>query len=178
VHHHHKHHPKPGPTHLQLQHAILAAEIKAVNTGHLAALPSLEKLAKAAAAPHPAKRGAPLTLDDMPVCTVQAMAASLHIAGKQIDEDDIMALYHMAGSPDEGLSILEALVAAQTYGLGGAYPVFRPARALTDGVLVGVTVPAGPHTVTIDGTGVRTWGEWRRVNSLFDVEEAWELTWH
>jgi hypothetical protein len=173
-----KHHPKPGPTHLQLQHAITAAEIKAVNTGHLAPLPSLEKLAKSVSTP---KRGAPISLDDLPVCVVTALAESLNIAGKEVDRDDMLALFHMAGGdPVKGLSILEVLVAAQQFSLGGAYPVFRPAATLHDGVLVGVTVPAGPHTVTIDGPGYRTWGEWRPVLPGFedDIEEAWELTWH
>lgn len=177
VHKHGKHHPKPGPSHLQLQHAILAAEIKAVNTGHLAAAASLQQLAKAARTP---KRGAPLTLDDMPVCAVQALAESLHIAGKEVDRDDVLALFHMAGSPEDGLSILETLVAAQMFGMAGAYPIFRPARKLTDGVLVGITIPEGPHTVTMSGTGYRTWGEWRPVLPGFeyDVEEAWEVSWH
>lgn len=178
VHKHGKHHPKAGPTHLQLQHAITAAEIKAVNTGHLAGLPSLEKLAKSVQQP---KRGAPLTLDDMPVCAVTALAESLHIAGKEVDRDDVLALFYMAGGdPVEGLSLLEMLVAAQSFGLGGAHPIFRPARKLTDGVLVGITIPAGPHTVTLDGSGYRTWGEWRPILPGFedDIEEAWEVSWH
>lgn len=178
VHKHGKHHPKPGPSHLQLQHAILSAEIKAVNTGHLAALPSLEHLAKSIKQP---KRGAGLTLDDMPVCAVQALAESLHIAGKEVDRDDVLALFHMAGGDlVKGLSILETLVAAQVFGLGGAHPIFRPARSLTDGVVVGITVPEGPHTVTVAGSGYRTWGEWRPVLPGFedDIEEAWEVSWH
>lgn len=175
-HKHGKHHPAKGPTHLSLQAAIAHA-LTTNPHAVIKALPSLEKLAHSL---HQPKRGASLTLEALPVCAPQALAESLHIAGKPVDDDDVLALFCMAGSPDEGMSILECLVAAQMYGLAGAYPTFRPTRTFADGVVVGLTIPAGPHTVTCYDGGIRTWGAWRPVSDKFDerIEEAWEVSWH
>lgn len=171
-----KHHPAKGPTHLSLQQAIAQALVHNPQAV-IKALPSLQHLASTL---HQPKRGASLTLEALPLCAPVALAESLRIAGKPVDDDDVLALYHMAGSPEEGMSVLEAFVAAQWFGLAGAYPTFRPTRTFADGVVVGLTISAGPHTVTCYDGGIRTWGAWRPISDKFDdrVEEAWEVSWH
>lgn len=116
----------------------------------------------------------------VPCCAAQGLAASLRLAGKPVTADDVLGLYWATpGADEDGTTILAALQAAQRHSLAGAYPEFRPASVLADGVVAGLTLAAGPHTVTFDRGGVRTWDEWRPVPRSFAdaVEEAWEVTW-
>lgn len=125
-----------------------------------------------------APRGAPIVLDGIPWCPVEALASSLRMTGKAVGADDMLALFDYAtGGSGAPTSILAALVAAQHVGLAGAYPTFRWAEVPTDGAVVGVTIDAGPHAVTLDGSGLWTWGEWRPVTRPLEIEEAWVVTW-
>ena len=113
-------------------------------------------------------------------CVAEGLAASLRLAGKRVGADDVLALYLSTPDADEtGASILATLEAAQVYGLAGAYPMFVPAATPADGVVAGITLPYGPHTVTLERGGVWTWGEWLPVGRSFPdaVEEAWVITW-
>ena len=187
--------------------AQLAAEIKTLETSvkklqtevtaetkHTAAKPSAKHStakkqpakAKAGSAKHAtatkpaAKKGAPLP-GGVACCAAEGLAASLRMLGKPVSADDVLGLYWLTpGADEDGASILATLATAQWYGLAGAYPVFRPASSLTDGVVAGVTLPSGlGHTATIDGGGVRTWGEWRPARRSFTdaIEEAWVIEW-
>ena len=150
--------------------------------------PATKKPAPKTAAKKPAAKPAAkgtaargYTPGGLAVCVVEGLAESLRMAGKPVGADDVLTLFHLAdGDPDDGLSILAALVTAQHAGLAGAYPVFRPAGSLETGTVLGLTIPAGPHTVVLDGGGVRTWGEWvpARASLADRIEEAWEVSWH
>jgi hypothetical protein len=124
------------------------------------------------------KAAAPLAPRDLACCVPQALAESLRMAGHRVTDDDVLEFFTLAGGdPDEGLTIPEALDAAWIHGLAGAYPSYGLAGDLSDGDLVLFTIPAGIHAATVDGPGVRTWGEWRPASLVPAIEEAWAVTW-
>ena len=111
---------------------------------------------------------------------VEALAASLRLTGRQVTDEDVLALYwRITGDPDAGATIEQAIEAAAHFTLGGARLLdARPARALTDGVVFGVEL-AERHALAVDGHGVWSWGEWRPASCglLSASDEAWELAW-
>lgn len=113
-------------------------------------------------------------------CAVEALAASLQLAGHPATGADVLDLYwRITGDPDAGATIEAAIEAAAEYGLAGVRPLdARPAKRLTDGVVLGVDL-AQRHALTLDGHGVWTWGQWRPASCglLATANEAWELTW-
>lgn len=199
-------HPAPTNAHLQGEVASLQRAVKKLqseihpNKKHTPAKP------KHSAAKHPAKHAPAAKHGNAPAkggtakgtakggaakrglalpggiacCTAEGLAASLRLTGKRVGADDVLALYHLTPGADEtGASILATLAAAQRFGLAGAYPTWRPALAPVCGVVAGITLPYGGHTVTVDRGGVWTWGEWRPVRAQFAdaIEEAWVITW-
>lgn len=168
---------KHQPAKKQSLQAQVAALVKADVKKQVAAdvkkeLATLADKAKAAKK----KRGAPLFADDVACCAAQALAESLRLSGGRANADDVLALYWLtAMTAEAGASILATLEAAQVHGLAGAHPIFRPSLPC-DGAIAGVTIPAGPHTVLLDGSGFWTWGE-RHRGVLPEIEEAWVISW-
>lgn len=117
---------------------------------------------------------------DVACCAIEALAASLHLRGHQVTAEDMLALYwRVTGDPDAGMTIETAIEAAARHGLAGVRLLdARPARALTDGVVLGVDLQQR-HALTVDGHGVWTWGQWRPAacGLLSAADEAWELDW-
>lgn len=121
--------------------------------------------------------------DALPVCTFEALAASLRLAGQRVHEDDVGQLWTLAGARE--VSIEAALLAATEYGLAGvrlvSYREITPGTAfpLREGRLhcsiLGVDLP-GPHAVAAVPGGWLSWG------SLYSpwttaVSEAWAVSW-
>jgi hypothetical protein len=66
--------------------------------------------------------------DLLPVCSSQALAQSLRLAGQRVSDDEVLELHYRAGgSADEMVSIGEALAAAALFGLAGCHPVSEEA---------------------------------------------------
>ena len=167
-----KHHPaKKAPKKPTLQQQVaklVAADVKKALAAQAKQQPTVQK------------RGAAV-LDGIPWCAVESLAASLRIAGKAVGGDDLLTLHYLAGgSADSPTTILAALMAAQEHGLGGAYPEFGLPDTWTrlDGLVVGVTIPAGPHSVVLDQGGVWSWGDWHELTRPLVIEEAWSVSWH
>jgi hypothetical protein len=58
--------------------------------------------------------------DLLPVCSAQALAQSLRLAGERVSDDEVLELHYRAGGTDgEPVSIGEALAAAALFGLAG-----------------------------------------------------------
>lgn len=176
------------PTTLQSEVSTLQTEVKKLQTAatkHHPASKTKHKAAKSGTkhggtAKHATgtKRGLAAAPDGVACCAAQAVAASLRLAGGSVSTDDILELFWLTPGADEtGAAISDTLAAAQVHGLAGAYPVFRPAAALADGVIAGITLPRGTHTVTLDRGGVWTWDEWHPLSRPLAIEEAWVLTW-
>lgn len=131
--------------------------------------------------PHHAKARGLAIGAEVACCTAEGLAASLRLAGAAVSAADVLALYWLtADNPDAGAPILATLRAAERYGLAGYRPRFTPAAPDAGGVLLlGLDLPAGPHTVLAEPRGWRTWGD------LYDpadlpgavAEEAWVITW-
>lgn len=117
---------------------------------------------------------------DVSCCAIEALAASLRLAGGIVADADVLELYwRITGDPDAGATLEAAFAAAADYGLGGTRLIdARPAARLGDGVVLGVDL-AQRHALTVDGHGVWTWGQWRPASCslLAAADEAWELTW-
>lgn len=135
--------------------------------------------AKAAAKPKHAAAGTKkrqLALDGLAACSALALATSLRLAGGRVSLDDVEQLYWLtATGPDAGASILATLEAAQAFGVAG----HRPVAGGGGPVLLGLQLPAGPHTVLDDG---RFWWSWGARFAPADfpgavVEETWQVTW-
>lgn len=132
-------------------------------------------------AQHHKKRGLAAGAD-VACCAAEALAASLRLAGRPVSDEDVLALHWLAGGDaDAGASVWATLRAARRHGLAGArLRSFRPARRLAPGVIIGLELPGGPHTVTVDPSGqVWSWGELHDPAGLGagPVEEAWAVTW-
>lgn len=153
----------------------IAAEKKFQQAGAHAA--HLHAVAKQQGHPIPSKWS---PTADMAVCSVEALAASLRMTGRPVDDADILSLYcRITDDPDAGATIEAAIEAAFEYGLAGFRPLSaRPAGVLTDGVVIGVEL-AQRHALALDGHGVWTWGQWRPASCklLAAVDEAWRIEW-
>jgi hypothetical protein len=151
-----------------------AAKKWAAAGGHAA---HLHAVAKHAGHPQPAK-WSPTT--DVACCAVEAMAASLRMAGHVVTDVEVLDLYwRITEDPDAGITLPDAFTAAADYGLAGVRLLdAQPAQQLGDGVVLGVDL-AERHAMTVDGHGVWTWGAWHQAGcGLFAAaDEAWELTW-
>lgn len=117
---------------------------------------------------------------DVACCAIEALAASLRLAGHETTETDVLDLYwRAADDADAGLTLPDAFAAAAEYGLAGHRLLdARPARHIADGTVLGVDLTER-HALVADGHGVWTWGAWRPVSCglLAAADEAWELTW-
>lgn len=197
---HLKHHPNAKPPTTPQVAVTVTKAVKPLSTKKKPPKPTGKPKKKAGTA---TKRGLALMPGGLPLCAAEGLAASLLLAGKTATLDDILALHWLTpGADEDGATILASLATAQRYGLAGAYPLFRevvmpygPADRLSrwsccaadllrvtraGGLILGLHVAAGPHTVVADPSGaVWSWGE------LYDpaalgagpVEEAWEVQW-
>lgn len=133
-------------------------------------------------ATHHKRRGLAVT-DGVACCAAQALAASLRLAGRPVSDEDVLALHWLAGGDeDAGTTISATLKAASWHGLAGVRPVAirNVDSAPVPGSIIGVTLPGGPHTVTLDPSGqVWSWGELHDPAELGagPVEEAWLVDW-
>ena len=121
-----------------------------------------------------------LSMGDVSCCAAQALAASLRLAGAEVGDEDILALYwHTARTPGQGASIADTLAAAQEFGLAGVLPAsFTPVDVLHGFCILGVELP-GSHAVLDLGEHWATWNQFWPVSEFRDalIEEAWEVTW-
>jgi hypothetical protein len=120
--------------------------------------------------------------DGVMCCSAEALAASLRLTGATVTDADVFTLYQSTlCDPGAGASILATLEAACRFGLAGIRPVsFAPVMFPRAGDLLGVTLPAGPHSLTLDASGaVWTWGWLGDLDDLAagPVEEAWVISW-
>ena len=117
---------------------------------------------------------------DVSCCAIEALAASLRLAGALVAEADVLDLYwRITQDPDAGMPLEAAILGAAEFGLAGIRLLgARPAARLGDGVVFGVDL-AERHALTVDGHGVWSWGEWHPAScELFaGADEAWELDW-
>jgi hypothetical protein len=139
--------------------------------------------------------------DLLPVCALEAVAQSLRLAGEPVSRSDVAALWEAAGSPDEGVTIAEALAAfganiphpspgrgegpAESNRLGAwkgpltSWAVRRLERLdqtpVNLPVILRIDVP-GSHAVLATPDG---WWSWGALYSPWDarVEEAWGVSW-
>ncbi len=124
-----------------------------------------------------------LSPGDAACCAAEALAASLRLAGVPVGDEDVLALYwRTAADADAGATISATLEAAQRYGLAGVRPVVIQDvdSSLMSGLILGVTLPGGPHALTLDPSGaVWSWGELHDPAGLGagPVEEAWSVQW-
>jgi hypothetical protein len=99
----------------------------------------------------------------LPVCSFEAVAQALRLAGQRVTDDELAWLYELHGE----LSIPDAAAALGV--------TVRPAPSMAGTLLLGVDVP-GPHAVLATPDGWWSWGElyapWR-----CRIEEVWEVTW-
>lgn len=132
--------------------------------------------------PHHAK-ARQLSPGGIACCAAEAVAASARLAGYEITPEAVVELHvRCGGSEHAGVPISKALCGALEFGIGGVYPLgFRlllaPMRE--DGVVVGTTLPGGPHAVTLDRQGYWSWGEWHSGGTeyLAEIEESWKVWW-
>jgi hypothetical protein len=115
-----------------------------------------------------------------------------------VSDADVLALYRRtADSPDAAASIWATLEAAYRWGLAAVRPVeFRPVLALEEvvphddslfpqratgafGLILGLELPEGPHSVLADGGQWFSWGDCWPLSAFGDavVEEAWAVLW-
>jgi hypothetical protein len=100
-------------------------------------------------------------------CAAVAVANSLLAAtGRRIPDADLLRLHDRAGP----LSIAEALAA-----LGAAS--FTETTAVSEGTVIGVATPYGPHAALWTGGGLVTWGRWTGCPDDWQADEAWAVTW-
>lgn len=137
-------------------------------------------------------------------CSAQALAASARLAGFRVTDADVLALYwRTASHEDAGATIEETLEAAREFGLAGvrlgsfqpvqldvaSLPLLQPhpvsfgefddgpARYGVHGLIVGLTLPGGPHAVTLGPSGAAwSWGGLYSLGQL-EPEEAWAVRW-
>jgi hypothetical protein len=144
--------------------------------------------------------------DLLPVCSFEAVAQSLRLAGQFVDDDEVAWLWELAGSPPLGASLGAALDMAGEHGLAG----FRPQRVKVEGLAPvcvqdhptlplaqDETVPLGPlgdlfacdvhglilhvdvpgpHAVLSTADGWWSWGELLSPWRCH-VSEAWAVSW-
>lgn len=115
-------------------------------------------------------------------CSAESLAASARLAGFTVTDADVLALWQASGGDaDAGASILATIEAACRFGLAGIRPVsFAPVVFPRAGDLLGVTLPRGPHSLTLDASGaVWSWGGLAGLGDLEagGIEEAWVIAW-
>lgn len=132
----------------------------------------------------------------LPVCSLEAVAMSLRLAGQPVSDDDVAGLWEACGRRE--LSIAEALGAVTQFGLAGVRPRWRHPASLRDhgvdffarpfcwrlpsgrsdevvSTILGVDWP-GPHAVLATPDGWWSWGKlWTPWTTA--VSEAWEVSW-
>lgn len=181
----HGHHAakKPAPKKKTAPHkpAHVPASVRIAR--HKAALKAAKTRAtNAKKAKHHKRRGLALT-DGIACCAAEALAASLRLAGHLVTDEDVLELHRLAGgTPDDGLPIAVTLEAAQEFGLAGARPltIWNVDSSPVSGLILGVTLPGGPHALTLDDSGaVWSWGELHDPGQLRPgpLEEAWLVDW-
>lgn len=139
--------------------------------------------------------------DLLPVCSLEAVAMSLRLAGQPVGDDEVAWLWELAGARE--VSIAEALEAAVRFGLAGCkggevrrVPISRPVLDgacngpygglnpdcsalglswLPRALILGVDLP-GPHAVLATPDGWWSWGELHAPWPC-RVEEAWAVSW-
>lgn len=71
----------------------------------------------------PAKAAGFAIGDLLPVCSAQALAQSLRLAGQRVTDDEVLELHHLAGGTmDEAAHVGHVLAAAALSGLSGCRP--------------------------------------------------------
>ena len=167
---------------------------------HLAHEGKVHAVAKPAKPKKPAKARALAVGDALPVCSFEALAMSLRLAGQRVSDDDVAELWWLAGAAEGGAAVGEALGAAVRFGLAGCRPVVPLERvnpgALGDvfahllevppdhdvqkvhGLILGLELP-GPHAVLATADGWWSWGELHDPAEWPDAvaEEAWAVRW-
>lgn len=155
---------------------------------HLAHEGKVHAVAKPAKPKKPAKARSLAVGDALPVCSFEALAMSLRLAGQRVSDDDVAELWWLAGAGEDGAPIAEALDAAARFGLAGARPAgyheIAPGTAfpsLADGLhcsILGLELP-GPHAVVAVPGAWLSWGEsWSPSDFPGAViEEAWAVAW-
>lgn len=137
--------------------------------------------------------------DLLPVCSAQALAQSLRLAGQRVTDDELLELHHRAGGGlDAAAGVGDALAAAGLFGLAGCRAAFTPVLPQRDYEAVDVAAGKvraeyppelrpghalilqvdrpGPHAVLATPAGWWSWGE------LFSpwacrIERAWAVSW-
>ncbi len=100
-------------------------------------------------------------------CAAVAVANSLLLSsGLRLDDAELLRLHDRAGP----LSVSEALAA-----LGAAQ--FAETGQISDGAVIGIATPHGPHAALWHGGGLVTWGGHLPVPDDWLAEEAWAVTW-
>lgn len=79
---------------------------------------------------HPKPRGLALG-DALPVCPFEAVAMSLRLLGQHVADDDVAGLWELAGRPEEGAGIGEALAIVAREGIVSVRPGQFDYRRLT-----------------------------------------------
>jgi hypothetical protein len=172
-----KHAPAKSKKHKSRSAKQIAAEKKWQSAGTKAEAVK----AKGHHVKHAAARGLALG-EGVMCCSAEALAASLRLTGVTVTDADVFTLYQSTlCDPGTGASILATLYAACRFGLAGIRPVsFAPVMFPRAGDVLGVTLPAGPHSLTLDACGaVWTWGALGDLDDLAAdaVEEAWVISW-
>lgn len=173
-----KHAPAKSKKH---KHALSAKQVAAEKKWQEAGTKASALKRKGHHAKHATARGLALG-EGVACCTAEALAASLRLTGVTVTDADVFTLYLSSHpDPDAGASILATLIAAQRYGLAGIRPVrFEPVMFPRAGGILGVTLPGGPHSLTLDASGaVWSWGRLHDVTDLSAraIEEAWVISW-
>lgn len=163
------------------KHALSAKQLAAEKKWQEAGAKASAVKRKGHHAHHAKARGLALG-DGVACCSAEALAASLRLTGVTVTDADVFTLYlSTSPAPDAGASILATLEAAGRYGLAGVRLVsFTPVMFPRAGDLLGVTLPDGPHSLTLDACGaVWTWGRLAGLDDLTAeaVEEAWAVSW-
>ena len=162
--------------------------------------------AKGTHAHHAKARGYALESWLLPVCSFEALAMSLRLAGQFVDDDEVAWLWSLAGALPAGAPIEAALDAASLHGLAARRPRRKrvewlgPVRVTDDLRLPGrdseSAAPGpfedflagdghalilgvdrpGPHAVLATADG---WWSWGKRYDPWDcrIEEAWAVSW-
>ena len=181
---HHGHHagkkpaPKKAAPH-KPAHVPASVRIARHKAAQKAARTRAKNARKAA---HHKKRGLAVA-GAVACCAAEALAASLWLAGHPVTDDDVLELHRLAGgTADEGVPIVTALEAAREFGLAGVQlaDIWNVDSSPVSGLITGVTLPGGPHALTLDPSGlVWSWGELHDPAGLSAglIEEAWLVDW-
>lgn len=161
-----------------------ASTAKHTPTAHKKAAAAAKQTARRTALTAKAAKARALSLGEVSCCSADALAASLRLAGWPCGPADVLALYKLtADSPGAGASVVATLEAAYAHGLCGVRPEFEPVNLAEfpgefPGLILGLDMPEGPHTVTLDPSGaVWSWGGLYDLTGEAVIEECWAVTW-